>query len=118
MALTSSLHNNHWCRRRDSNSHSFRHYPLKIACLPISPRRRTLKLFAGSLRPEAHYYDITSESDYPAGLEGLLALARLPVPAEQVLERSRYPSPHRFPLSACWWQCKPAPMCKSETPLP
>src|SRR5664280_758764 len=29
-----------WCRRRDSNSHSFRHYPLKIACLPISPRRR------------------------------------------------------------------------------
>ena len=28
-----------WCRRRDSNSHSFRHYPLKIACLPISPRR-------------------------------------------------------------------------------
>lgn len=30
---------NSWCRRRDSNSHSFRHYPLKIACLPISPRR-------------------------------------------------------------------------------
>src|ERR1035437_9412873 len=29
-----------WCRRRDSNSHSFRHYPLKIACLPISPRRQ------------------------------------------------------------------------------
>jgi len=28
-----------WCRRRDSNSHSLRHYPLKIACLPISPRR-------------------------------------------------------------------------------
>ena len=28
-----------WCRRRDSNSHSFRHYHLKIACLPISPRR-------------------------------------------------------------------------------
>src|SRR6185312_5509252 len=31
-----------WCRRRDSNSHSFRHYPLKIACLPISPRRRLI----------------------------------------------------------------------------
>ena len=29
-----------WCRRRDSNSHSFRHYPLKIACLPIPPRRQ------------------------------------------------------------------------------
>jgi hypothetical protein len=29
-----------WCRRRDSNSHSLRHYPLKIACLPISPRRQ------------------------------------------------------------------------------
>ena len=29
-----------WCRRRDLNSHDFRHYPLKIACLPIPPRRR------------------------------------------------------------------------------
>ncbi len=29
----------YWCRRRDSNSHSSRHYPLKIACLPIPPRR-------------------------------------------------------------------------------
>lgn len=26
-----------WCPGRDSNPHSFRHYPLKIACLPISP---------------------------------------------------------------------------------
>lgn len=34
-----SLRGISWCRRRDSNSHSFRHYPLKIACLPISPRR-------------------------------------------------------------------------------
>jgi len=32
-----------WCRRRDSNSHSFRHYPLKIACLPISPRRHIVQ---------------------------------------------------------------------------
>ena len=31
-----------WCRRRDSNSQSFRHYHLKIACLPISPRRLLL----------------------------------------------------------------------------
>ena len=30
-----------WCRRRDSNSHGFRHRPLKTACLPISPRRRS-----------------------------------------------------------------------------
>ena len=29
-----------WCRRRDSNSHGFRHRPLKTACLPISPRRQ------------------------------------------------------------------------------
>src|SRR5574343_334637 len=36
-----------WCRRRDSNSHSFRHYPLKIACLPISPRRLYSKLSEG-----------------------------------------------------------------------
>ena len=33
-----------WCRRRDSNSHSLRHYPLKIACLPISPRRLKLSI--------------------------------------------------------------------------
>ena len=31
-----------------SDSHSFRHYPLKIACLPISPRRRTRILRSGS----------------------------------------------------------------------
>lgn len=28
-----------WCRWRDSNSHSFRHRPLKTACLPIPPHR-------------------------------------------------------------------------------
>ena len=28
-----------WCRRPDSNRDGLRHYPLKIACLPISPRR-------------------------------------------------------------------------------
>ncbi len=38
-AATSGLLTFIWCRRRDSNSHSLRHYPLKIACLPISPRR-------------------------------------------------------------------------------
>src|SRR5690606_32072274 len=26
-----------WCPGRDSNPHSFRHYPLKIACLPVPP---------------------------------------------------------------------------------
>ena len=33
-----------WCRRGDSNSHGFRHCPLKTACLPISPRRRCASL--------------------------------------------------------------------------
>ena len=37
-----------WCRRRDSNSHSFRHYPLKIACLPISPRRLGEETLSGT----------------------------------------------------------------------
>src|SRR5581483_5244531 len=32
-----------WCRRRDSNSHGFRHRPLKTACLPISPRRHCIE---------------------------------------------------------------------------
>ena len=29
-----------WCRRPESNRHEFPHHPLKMACLPISPRRR------------------------------------------------------------------------------
>ena len=36
-----------WCRRRDSNSHGFRHRPLKTACLPIPPRRQTNPPCAG-----------------------------------------------------------------------
>ena len=28
-----------WCRRRDSNSHDLSHNHLKVACLPIPPRR-------------------------------------------------------------------------------
>ena len=37
-----------WCRRPDSNRHGLRHYPLKIACLPIPPLR--LKLFSFARR--------------------------------------------------------------------
>ncbi len=34
-----------WCDRRDLNSYTLRHYPLKIACLPIPPRsHKFLKL--------------------------------------------------------------------------
>ena len=33
---------NKWCRRRESNSYGFPHTPLKRACLPIPPPRRTL----------------------------------------------------------------------------
>ncbi len=29
-----------WCGWRDSNSHDFRHHPLKMACLPIPPQPR------------------------------------------------------------------------------
>ena len=42
-----------WCGRRDSNSHTFRHYPLKIACLPISPRPR---LFVSGLHEETERF--------------------------------------------------------------
>ena len=36
---------NRWCDRRDLNSYTLRHYPLKIACLPIPPRsHKFLKL--------------------------------------------------------------------------
>src|SRR6185503_10192293 len=32
-----------WCPRSDSNRHSLRHYPLKIACLPIPPRGQSFE---------------------------------------------------------------------------
>ena len=35
-----------WCRGRDSNPHSYCHYPLKIACLPVPPPRRQKVLYA------------------------------------------------------------------------
>ena len=31
-----------WCPRRDSNSHAFRRYHLKVVCLPIPPRGQLL----------------------------------------------------------------------------
>ncbi len=34
-----------WCRRPESNRHGLRHYPLKIACLPIPPRRQRHQFF-------------------------------------------------------------------------
>ena len=33
-----------WCRRRDSNSHDLSHNHLKVACLPIPPRRHLTEL--------------------------------------------------------------------------
>ena len=41
-----------WCRRGDSNSHGFRHRPLKTACLPISPRRRDVRSSACRILPD------------------------------------------------------------------
>ena len=34
-----------WCPERDLNPHDLRHYPLKIACLPIPPPGHFLFLF-------------------------------------------------------------------------
>jgi len=31
---------NYWCPELDSNQHTLRHYPLKVACLPILPAGR------------------------------------------------------------------------------
>ena len=36
-----SLSDSEWCRRRDLNPHGFPHHPLKMACLPVPPLRRT-----------------------------------------------------------------------------
>ena len=42
-ACFGTLRNCCWCLGRDSNSHGLRHYPLKIACLPISPPRHCIR---------------------------------------------------------------------------
>ncbi len=54
--------NNTWCRRRDSNSHSFRHYPLKIACLPISPRRPCVSVGRQSSNQPAQIRSLTARN--------------------------------------------------------
>ena len=43
---TETLVFQNWCRGRDSNPHSYCHYPLKIACLPVPPPRRQKALYA------------------------------------------------------------------------
>src|SRR6478735_5526412 len=76
----------HWCRRRDSNSHSFRHYPLKIACLPISPRRRSLCYFGiscnGLLVSEwpGFFVLLSAGTVAAAGATPCITLPELPVP--------------------------------------
>ena len=40
-----------WCLGRDSNSHGFRHYPLKIACLTNFTTKASLLRFCGALAP-------------------------------------------------------------------
>ncbi len=52
-----------WCGRRDSNSHTFRHYPLKIACLPISPRPRLLKCL-GCMRKSFDFLAFQTDSQF------------------------------------------------------
>ena len=44
--LTEAIVFQNWCRGRDSNPHSYCHYPLKIACLPVPPPRRQKALYA------------------------------------------------------------------------
>jgi len=72
-----------WCRRRDSNSHGFRHRPLKTACLPIPPRRQSFRRNTDQLsvnyrtsrsgvRRFSNYFGISLvfESASAAGLSG------------------------------------------------
>ncbi len=46
-----------WCRRRDSNSHDLSHNHLKVACLPIPPRRHLAELTLSSF----DYFGISFE---------------------------------------------------------
>ncbi len=54
-----------WCRRRDSNSHDFRHRPLKTACLPIPPRRPIRLRVGNSAVTPPHAPVVTLESRLP-----------------------------------------------------
>ena len=48
-----------WCRRPDSNRHGLRHYPLKIACLPIPPLRLKLLSFGRTGRVTGGFCGLT-----------------------------------------------------------
>ncbi len=104
-----------WCRRRDSNSHSFRHRPLKTACLPISPRRprslsssQRLNYVRTQLQPivqlthnQNHFgISVALEGSPSAGtagadstLEGWTGIALSIMPPLSVLLLERYVSP-------------------------
>jgi hypothetical protein len=60
-----------WCRWPESNRHGSRHYPLKIACLPIPPHRPGYK--QGIKRTATAYSGKSSATDFagtPASVSG------------------------------------------------
>ncbi len=89
-----------WCRRRDSNSHSFRHYPLKIACLPISPRRRFLLC--------------------PDGMRNLMRLLAFRTALEFTLKCSALPArrPHRKRSGSLGRDLRSARSRRQQVPTP
>ena len=74
--LFPSIQNNDiWCSERDLNPHVSRHYPLKIACLPIPPPEHIIKL---SVRSKTHSVLTTR---YAWSFSGLLPFTTLMLPA-------------------------------------
>ena len=55
------------CPGADSNRYAFRHHPLKMACLPISPPGQELQLTADCLLLTANYQLLKKTG--PTGLE-------------------------------------------------
>ena len=83
--------NNKWCPRPDLNRHGLRHYPLKIACLPIPP----LGLCTYIIRPAvltarpAGCRRCSQTRGYP---DRPLELARVPRPLTREIIPRRSPS--------------------------
>jgi hypothetical protein len=107
-----------WCRRRDSNSHSLRHYPLKIACLPISPRRHSGCDCTASCITLPVVFGLLDATYAKARLVAKNTAARIPVAllkkfAEPVAPKRlpEAPLPNAAPISA------PLPCCINTKPI-
>ena len=84
-----------WCRRGDSNSHGFRHCPLKTACLPISPRRLCRFLLSRPPVPTTVCKPTGESHPIAPATSALARLRRARWPPSPVRRRGRRAAPAR-----------------------